>query len=164
MNKEEVKPKSEQALEEASKYAALAEQAEQVKNFKQASENNKQAGTYYLEALACLKQRPNSDKDALRTLELLADTHRRKSKILDISVAQYEGKSQGQLIQDQMKGLRREKQIASGKAPFRPRGGDAGSGVNEEEEQKKKAEQQLREKHRQKMSEQLLIIDKIVLD
>ena len=34
MNKEEVKPKSEQALEEASKYAALAEQAEQVKNFK----------------------------------------------------------------------------------------------------------------------------------
>jgi hypothetical protein len=40
-----------------------------------------------------------------------------------------------------MKGLRREKQIASGKAPFRPRGGDAGSGVNEEEEQKKKAEQ-----------------------
>ena len=40
-----------------------------------------------------------------------------------------------------MKGLRREKQIASGKTPFRPRGGDGGNGANEEEELKKKAEQ-----------------------
>jgi len=39
-----------------------------------------------------------------------------------------------------MKGLRREKQIASGKIPFRPRGGDAINGGNEEEEQRKKNE------------------------
>ena len=82
-------------MDEASRFASLAEQAEQTKNFKQASEYNKQASSYYLEALACLKQRPNQDKDALRSLELLADTHRRKGKLLDISVAQNQGKSQG---------------------------------------------------------------------
>jgi len=37
---------------------------------------------YYLEAMAYMKQRPDFDEEALKTLEILSETHRRKAKLL----------------------------------------------------------------------------------
>ena len=45
---------------------------------------------------------------------MLADTHRRKAKVLKIRV-EYEGKSQGEIIKNQIGLMRREKQAAAGK-------------------------------------------------
>ena len=69
-------------IDEASRLAGMAEQQERVKNYKGAEELSTQASQYYLEALAKLKQKPQVDLDSLKTLELLAETHRRKSKML----------------------------------------------------------------------------------
>ena len=55
-----------------------------------------------------MKQNPKCDKEALRTLELLADTHRRKAKVLTFRI-EYEGKTQGEVILTQTGIMRKEK-------------------------------------------------------
>ncbi len=72
--------------------SSLAERMEIAKSYKAAEECNKQANAYYLEALANMKQNSKADPEALKTLEILAETHRRKAKILSLRI-QYEGKS-----------------------------------------------------------------------
>jgi hypothetical protein len=37
---------------------------------------------YYLEAMAYMKQQSNPDKEALKTLDILQESHRRKAKLL----------------------------------------------------------------------------------
>jgi len=49
------RPRSEVALEEASKLAAQADHQENAKNYLASADLNKQASAFYLEALGCLK-------------------------------------------------------------------------------------------------------------
>ena len=72
----------ESPVEAATRFAALAEQQELAKNLHLAQEYNQSASKYYYEAMAYMKQKPHHDEDALKTLELLAETHRRKAKLL----------------------------------------------------------------------------------
>jgi hypothetical protein len=53
-----------------------------AKNFHLAEEHNLNASKYYLEAMAYMKQRPDHDPDAVKTIEILSETHRRKAKLL----------------------------------------------------------------------------------
>ncbi|CDW75196.1 UNKNOWN [Stylonychia lemnae] len=76
------KIEKESAVEAATRFAALAEQQETQKNYKQAEESNHKASLYYLEAMAMMKQQPQFDSEALKTLEILSETHRRKGKLL----------------------------------------------------------------------------------
>jgi hypothetical protein len=105
------KCREEAPIDAASRLASLAEQYEHLKSYEAAQQCNLQANTYYLEALANLKQRNTSDREALTTLELLAETHRRKAKILALR-GQYEGKSQVELVKERIKDLRKEKKKA----------------------------------------------------
>jgi hypothetical protein len=79
-----------------------------LKNYKSAEESNKQASAYYLEALANMKQKKGEDPEALRTMEMLAETHRRKAKILQMRI-QFEGKSSVDQVKAKIKALKQEK-------------------------------------------------------
>ena len=91
-------------------------------------------------------------------MELLADTHRRKAKVQDFRV-EYEGKSQGEIIKGQIGMMRKEKQAAAGKSAPPNR-----NNSNESNAERMKAEMEERAKYRAKMSEPLVIIDKVVYE
>lgn len=78
----ELKKSQEPPVEIASRFASLADQQEAVKNYQLAEEYNNCASQYFLEALAVLKQKKDCDPDALQTLQILSETHRRKAKLM----------------------------------------------------------------------------------
>jgi hypothetical protein len=94
-----------------------------------------------------MKQRPGHDKEALETMSLLSETHRRKAKLLDIrkefGVAHVKKK-----IKDMMKEQQMLKRAQN-------KGGDAFANVNEKE----RLEFQEREQYMKRMNEELLIIN-----
>ena len=110
-------------------------------------ESHLNASKYYLEAMAYMKQKPGYDVEALETMNLLSETHRRKAKLLGIrdeyGVAH---------VKKKIKGMMKEQQILK---RAQQKGGELAANLNEKERQ----EFLEREEYMKKMKEELLIIN-----
>lgn len=119
-----------------------------AKNYVLAQEYNESARKYYLEAMAYMKQRVGHDQDALKTLELLAKTHKRKAKLIRMrqttGVAQVKSK-----LKDMMDEEKRLKKASQSNQP---------EVLAQLSEHQKKAISE-RDRYLDKMKQQLLIIN-----
>jgi hypothetical protein len=74
-------------ISEATRHAIQADSFQKSKNFQQAIDENYKAHQCYLAALASLKNRDANqeiDADTIQSIELMAKTHKRKAKLLEI--------------------------------------------------------------------------------
>jgi len=71
-------------VEAACRYVRMAEKFEEKKNYDEAIKNYQIASEEYLKAKALLKQTKDFEEASLKSLELLSDSCKRKSKILRI--------------------------------------------------------------------------------
>ena len=95
-------------VEQAAQYALQAEKHELEQNMEEAAKSYMKASEFYLEAKAKAKTVQGVEEEALKTLEILADTYKRKAKLIRIRKDSGVGKLRENL-KEKKGALRKEK-------------------------------------------------------